>query len=98
MSDNWHYILPESDFPEEGKLATRIGQWHVLVARTDTGFTAFNDRCPHQGALLSTGKIRRGAVMCPLHGARFDVHNGQCLGGSYPKLQMFPVRPIAGAI
>jgi nitrite reductase/ring-hydroxylating ferredoxin subunit len=98
MSESWHALLPESEFPAEGKLATRIGGWYVLVGKTDDGFRAVNDRCTHQAALLSTGRIRRGAVMCPLHGARFEMDTGRCLGGAYRDLRTFPLRITEGTI
>lgn len=98
MSETWHALIAESEFPEEGKLSTKIGGWHVLVARTDEGFFAVNDRCTHQAALLSTGRIRRGAVMCPLHGARFEMATGRCIGGAYKDLRSFAVRTEGGQI
>lgn len=99
MSTTWHDLLPEAEFPAEGKLAARLAGWHVLVLRADDGsFRAVNDRCTHQAALLSPGRVRRGAVMCPLHGARFDVMTGKCLGGAYPDLRTFAVRVEAGQI
>ena len=98
MSDTWHLLLAESEFPEEGKVSTVISGWHVLVARTDSGFYAVNDRCTHQAALLSPGRIRRGAVMCPLHGARFEMATGRCIGAAYRDLRTFPVRVESGMI
>ena len=94
----WHPLIAEAEFPEEGKLATRLGGWHVLVARAEIGFHAVNDRCTHQAALLSTGRIRRGAVMCPLHGARFEMASGRCVGSAYRDLRTFPVRVNEGMI
>ena len=98
MSDIWHPVAGEADFPEEGKIATEIAGWHVLVVRGEGGFTALNNRCSHQSALLSGGKVRRGAVMCPLHGARFDVTTGACIGGAYAALRLFPLRIAGGTI
>ena len=98
MSQNWHSLIAIHDFPGEGKLAALIGGWHVLVARIDGGFHAVNDRCTHQGARLSAGKIRRNAAMCPLHGARFDMATGQCIGGAYPDLRSFALRETDGMI
>lgn len=98
MSARWHDLIPVAEFPADGKLATRIAGWHVLVAKTDTGFSALNDRCTHQAALLSGGRIRRGAVMCPLHGARFDAASGKCLGGTYPDLRTFALRERDGTL
>ena len=98
MSETWHTVIAESEFPAEGKLAAKIGAWYVLVGKTDDGYHAVNDRCTHQAALVSTGRIRRGAVMCPLHGARFELATGRCLGGTYKDLRTFPLRIENGTI
>jgi anthranilate 1,2-dioxygenase ferredoxin component len=94
----WHSLVPAAEFPEDGKLAVRIAGWSVLVVRTDEGFNAVNDRCTHQASLLSPGRLRRGAIMCPLHGARFDVATGRCIGGAYADLRRFPLRLDNGVI
>lgn len=98
MSYTWHAVVAEHDFPEDGRLAAQLDGWRVLVVRTDEGFSAVNDRCTHQASLLSTGKVRRGAIMCPLHGARFEVATGRCIGGAYADLRRFPVRVENGTI
>ncbi len=98
MSETWHNLVAEAEFPAEGKIASQLGGWYVLVARTEDGFHAVNDRCTHQAALVSGGRVRRGAIMCPLHGARFDVATGRCLGGAYPDLRRFPLRVENGMI
>lgn len=91
-------VVAEADFPEDGKFAATLNGWHVLVARTDDGFHAYNDRCPHAASALSGGRVRRGAIMCPLHGARFDLTSGQCIGGTYPALRRFEVRVHDGQV
>ena len=98
MTGTWHPLIAETEFPTEGKAAARLGGWHVLVARTETGFHAVNDRCTHQAARISAGRVRRGAIMCPLHGARFELETGHCIGGSYANLRTFPVRIMNGTI
>lgn len=98
MSETYHDLVAESDFPEDGKLAAVLGGWSVLVVRTDSGYNAVNDRCTHAASLLSTGRIRRGAIMCPLHGARFEAATGHCIGGAYANLRTFPVRVSDGRI
>jgi len=75
-----------------------INGWHVLIIKLDDGYHAINDRCPHAASPLSTGRTRRGTVMCPLHGARFDIVSGACIGGTYPSLRAFPLRVTDGTI
>ena len=94
----WKPLIAESDFPDEGKYAAKAGGWHVLVARAEEGLFAVNDRCTHQASQLSGGRVRRGFVMCPLHGARFDVTNGKCAGGAYADLRTFEVKVEDGMI
>jgi anthranilate 1,2-dioxygenase ferredoxin component len=95
---SWHAIIADADVAEGAIHTAKIDGWYVLVTRTDEGLFALNDRCTHQASLLSTGRIRRGAIMCPLHGARFEVASGKCIGGAYRDLRLFAVRTISGMI
>lgn len=96
--DGWHLAVAVDDFPEEGKLAQTFGDWHVLVLRHEGEFFAYNDCCTHQASRLSTGRVRRGTIMCPLHGARFKIGTGENIGGGYSALRQFPVRVEDGML
>lgn len=54
----------------------RIGPQRIVIARTDSGYVAFDDRCPHRGGPLSDGVMACGVVHCPWHGSQFDVRSG----------------------
>jgi len=94
----WHRIGPETDIAEGTMVVHGLNGWQVLVARTEGKLMALNDRCTHQAARLSTGRIRRGAIMCPLHGARFDLADGRCIGAAYPALRQFELRVVDGFV
>lgn len=98
VETTWKSLCPQAEFPEDGKLAKELGGWSVLVLKADDGFHAVNDRCSHQAARLSPGRVRRGAIMCPLHGARFEVGTGRCIGGAYADLRRFDLRIADGII
>ncbi|HEX8445757.1 MAG TPA: Rieske (2Fe-2S) protein [Sphingomonas sp.] len=70
--------------------------WPVLLALVDGQIRATIDRCPHAASDLGSGRIRRGAILCPLHGARFDLATGKCIGGSYAPLLLFDTRVVGG--
>lgn len=91
-------VAAAADLPAGGSLAVKVDGWHVLLADVDGQIHAVNDRCTHAASLLSTGRIRRGMVMCPLHGARFDLATGASLGAGYKPLRCFAVRVINGQI
>jgi anthranilate 1,2-dioxygenase ferredoxin component len=99
MSDTiWHAVGSADSFVDAHPTSHALGGWQVLVARVDGAIVAVNDRCTHAAARLSGGRIRRGAVLCPLHGARFDLASGSCLGGAHAALRRFDVRDIDGIV
>ena len=81
---------------ESTPLGVEINGLPVLLCRVGERVHAVIDRCPHAMARLSAGRVRRGRVSCPLHGAWFDLENGRCIGGSYSSLRVFEVRIVDG--
>lgn len=70
----------------------------VVVARTAQGLRAAAGRCPHQNLSLDGARIVGGAVLCPHHGARFDLETGQSrsAGLTVRPLAIYPVREEDG--
>ena len=58
-----------------------IGSKRIVLARTENGFVAFDDRCPHKGGSLAGGSIMCGTVQCPWHGSQFSVQDGAVTAG-----------------
>ncbi|MEP7349588.1 MAG: Rieske (2Fe-2S) protein [Sphingorhabdus sp.] len=98
MSEAFIPVVAVADIPDNGKFAGQVNGWHVLICKVDGGYVAVNDRCTHAASALAGGRIRRGTIMCPLHGARFDLATGNCMGGIYKALRMFPSRTRNGLI
>jgi nitrite reductase/ring-hydroxylating ferredoxin subunit/uncharacterized membrane protein len=57
------------------------GDHRIVLARTEDGYVAFDDRCPHRGASLAGGSMMCGTVQCPWHGSQFDVRDGRLRAG-----------------
>ena len=56
-------------------------------------FFAVQDRCPHNGASLSEGKINhREEIVCPLHGYRFQLNGGMACDSSSADLVTYPIK------
>jgi nitrite reductase/ring-hydroxylating ferredoxin subunit len=62
--------------PGDMRRLTR-GDLDILLARTDRGLVAVDDRCPHMSAPLSVGALQGCIVDCPLHSGRFDLSSGE---------------------
>jgi len=73
-----HRIGPLAELPLNLGLATEIEGRPILVVRTDDGVFALDNLCPHSGARFNGAKAAKGKVVCPLHGARFDLETGLC--------------------
>ncbi|HVG70710.1 MAG TPA: DUF2231 domain-containing protein [Vicinamibacterales bacterium] len=54
-----------------------VDEARIVVARTEDGYAAFQDRCTHRGGPLSDGALICGTVQCPWHGSQFDVQTGE---------------------
>lgn len=58
-----------------------FGDRRIALARTEEGYVAFDDRCPHRGGSLADGALICGTVQCPWHGSQFDVRSGAVRAG-----------------
>lgn len=72
--------------------------WPVLVAHLPEGHRAILNRCSHAAAALAGGRLRRGNIQCPLHGALFSLTDGSCIGGSYRPVRVFQLGETDGQI
>jgi len=59
----------------------RAGGRRVVLARTEQGYVAFDDRCTHRGGSLAGGVLICGTVQCPWHGSQFDTRTGDVRAG-----------------
>jgi nitrite reductase/ring-hydroxylating ferredoxin subunit/uncharacterized membrane protein len=59
----------------------RVGGKRIVLARTERGYVAFDDRCTHRGGSLAGGVMICGTVQCLWHGSQFDVFTGKVGGG-----------------
>jgi nitrite reductase/ring-hydroxylating ferredoxin subunit len=57
-----------------------IGEREIVVCRTKEGIYAVDNICTHAYARLNEGRLRGTRLICPLHGACFDVRDGRVLG------------------
>ena len=62
-----------------------VGDRRIVLARTETGYVAFDDRCTHKGGSLAGGVLICGTVQCLWHGSQFDVTTGKVTAGPAEK-------------
>ena len=57
-----------------------VGRYGVVVCRVAGQLHALEDNCSHADTPLSEGRLRGAMLVCPLHGAQFDVRDGSHQG------------------
>lgn len=65
--------------PEGGRKVVELGDRVVVIFRLDGEFYALDDLCTHDGGPLAEGPLDGYCVVCPRHGARFDIRDGRAL-------------------
>lgn len=66
------------DEVKEGEiLALNIDDTPVALTRLQDTIVAFGDVCTHDDGPLAEGDIEGHCVICPRHGARFDLFTGK---------------------
>lgn len=87
------------DIPNGGQLAVRIYGNDILLLRAGDQVHALENRCPHLDLPLTGGRRIGCEIVCPHHGARFDLDSGKVLGGAaFSAIRTFKVKMEAGTV
>jgi 3-phenylpropionate/trans-cinnamate dioxygenase ferredoxin subunit len=65
------------ELPPGSMLRVTRGDLDVLLAHTEAGIAATEDRCPHMAAPFSAGRLEGCVLHCPLHRGSFDLRDGE---------------------
>ena len=92
-------VMPVFDVPLGSMQARVIADREIVVCHTKEGLFALDNICTHAHARMCEGRLRATRLVCPLHGASFDVRDGRVLGppATVP-LSSFRVRVVDGTI
>ena len=78
-------------------VAVESGEHDIVVCRVAGTLYAVADRCSHADTPLSEGRLRGYSLICPLHGASFDVRDGSHSGPPASEgIATFAVREVDG--
>jgi len=84
--------------PNQMKLLEVDGR-RIVLARTEEGWVAFDDRCTHRGGSLAGGAMICGTVQCPWHGSQFDTRTGEVRAGPAEEaIVTYPVTEEGGQV
>jgi nitrite reductase/ring-hydroxylating ferredoxin subunit len=90
--------IKETDLPEGKMIAVRIKGKPILLVRQGGQVFGVSNLCPHMGCSFERGVLFDYVVMCPCHGWKFDVRNGQYQENPLTKLTCYPCKVENGKI
>lgn len=80
-SDQPIVVAREDELKVNQMKLLRVDGRRIVLARTEEGYVAFDDRCTHRGGSLAGGVMIAGVVQCPWHGSQFDCRRGTVTAG-----------------
>jgi nitrite reductase/ring-hydroxylating ferredoxin subunit len=72
-------VLELAALPRGSMRACTLGGRELVLCHTRAGVFALDNICTHAEARLCEGRLRAMRLICPLHGAAFDVRDGRVL-------------------
>ena len=79
VPEAWIDVAQLSELPVGKTLCVEQGGRELLLCHTREGIYAVDNLCTHAEARLCEGKLKGQRILCPLHGAAFDVRDGSAL-------------------
>jgi 3-phenylpropionate/trans-cinnamate dioxygenase ferredoxin subunit len=91
--DNFTDVGVALEFGDRNFVCVEINGVGVVICRVKEELFAVENRCSHALAAFDSGRLRGHRIMCPVHGASFDVRDGSCTGAPASRpIRSFPLR------
>ena len=95
----WTNVAAASEIGPGEHRVVDIDDVAIAVFNLDGAYFAIEDVCTHDFGTLTGGCVEGGEIMCPRHGARFDIRTGEALTPpAYEPVATFPVRIHDGIV
>ena len=98
MSD-WVDVAAKDELPAGSSRVVEVDGAMVAVFNLNGEYYAVEDLCTHDEGELASGEIEGEEIICPRHGARFNIKTGKVTAPpAYEDIATFPVREDEGRI
>lgn len=74
---NFVQIIETSEIQDGEFIALEISDLPIVLYKVNGDFFATGDVCTHDSGTISDGRLEGFEVVCPRHGARFDIRDGK---------------------
>lgn len=93
------YVADSNEIEEGERLLLEIDNFPMVIFRVGGKLFAIGDVCTHDDGPLGDGELEGYEVVCPRHGARFDIRNGEVKAlPAIVDIPAYPVKELDGKI
>lgn len=92
-------IAPISELSNGERIFVEIDKLPIVIFNINGEYFAIGDVCTHDDGPLGDGDVEEHQVICPRHGARFDIRSGKALNlPAVVDIPAYPTRVINGQV
>lgn len=88
----FYSVASTSEINNGDRLFIEIEDQYLVVFNIAGNYFAIADLCSHDDGPLGDGEVEDHQIICPRHGARFDLKTGEAL--TFPAVEDIPAYPI----
>lgn len=70
-------VAQTTDLAPGDKKKIVVDDKEILLVNLSGSYYAMDNKCPHMGGSLSDGKVEGDNIVCPRHGAAFNIKTGK---------------------
>ena len=95
----YYEVAAVEELPPGERIFLEIGSDPIVIFNIAGELYAIADVCSHDDGPVGDGVLDGYQIVCPRHGAKFDVRNGQVLSlPAVVDIPAYPVRVVEGMI
>ena len=92
-------VSPVDELKNGERLFVEVGDTSLVIFNIAGDFFAIGDVCSHDNGPVGEGELEGFNIICPRHGAEFDVRTGKVMQmPAVVDIPAYPVRVVDGQI
>ena len=85
-------IIEAGELADGERLLVNIDDLSIMIFNVDNHLYAVGNTCTHDDGPLADGELEGFDLICPRHGAKFDIRTGKVL--TFPAAKDIPSYPV----
>ncbi|OGO63438.1 MAG: biphenyl 2,3-dioxygenase [Chloroflexi bacterium RBG_19FT_COMBO_55_16] len=92
-------VAQVNELPNGERVFVEIDDLPIVVFNIAGRYFAIGNLCSHDDGPIGEGDLEQYSVVCPRHGARYDIRTGKVLSlPAFVDIPSYPVRVVDGQI